>query len=111
MHQRVTDLITQPTAALDAPVVDKGVTTGVPNVAYFTENETGQIVEVETFHLWAPLERMHSVRYSSGRKYGVSEAVLSQHFSIVSPQEVFFTAFGGVDDRPTPKQCVPVEAA
>ncbi len=76
----------------------------------FTENETGIEVDVEVFETWGPLNRLASVAYPAAipggprRKYGLPEAEIAKYFTIVSPQEVFLTAFGGVYDRPTKKQ-------
>lgn len=74
------------------------------NTARYIENETGTEVLVEDFHPWEPHERYVAVRYPSGRSYALPWATLWKHFTIVSPQEVFVTAFGGIDDRPTAKQ-------
>lgn len=74
------------------------------STARFTENETGTVVSVETVFAWEPHPLTCVVTYPSGRKYSIPELELRKHFSIVTPQEVFITAFGGVDDRPTPKQ-------
>jgi hypothetical protein len=73
--------------------------------ARFTENETGIEVDVETVFSWLGEEQRHSVvTYPSGRRYFVPEPDLARHFSIVTPQEIYITGFGGVDDRPTKKQ-------
>jgi hypothetical protein len=74
------------------------------SVAKFTENETGIVVDVETVFRWEPHALTCVITYPSGRKYALPESELNKHFSIVTPQEVFMRAFGGVDDRPTPKQ-------
>jgi hypothetical protein len=44
------------------------------------------------------------VQYPSGRRFALPEREFNKHFTIITPQEVFMTAFGGVDDRPTDKQ-------
>lgn len=72
--------------------------------AKFTENETGTIVDVETVFAWDPHPMQCVVTYPSGRRYALPETEFRKHFSIVTPQEVFVSAFGGVDDRPTAKQ-------
>jgi hypothetical protein len=70
----------------------------------FTENETGAEVSVESVFGWPPLgHAVMIVSYPSGRRYAVPEREFALHFTIVSPQEVFFKAFG-VDDRPTEQQ-------
>lgn len=74
------------------------------STARFTENETGTEVSVETVFAWEPHPLTCVVTYPSGRKYSIPEVELRKHFSIVTPQEVFVTAFGGVDDRPTETQ-------
>lgn len=74
------------------------------STAKFTENETGTVVSVETVFAWEPFPLQCVVTYPSGRKYALPETEMRKHFSIVTPQEVFVTAFGGVDDRPTKKQ-------
>jgi hypothetical protein len=70
----------------------------------FTENETGTEVTVESAFGWPPLGMTMIVIYPSGRRYVVAEREFNLHFTIVSPQEVFFRGFGSVDDRPTQKQ-------
>ncbi|HKZ83792.1 MAG TPA: hypothetical protein VJ793_09060 [Anaerolineae bacterium] len=70
----------------------------------FIENETGAEVSVESAFGWPPLgHAVMLVTYASGRRYAVAEREFALHFTIVSPQEVFFRAFG-VDDRPTVTQ-------
>lgn len=74
------------------------------NGARFTENETGQEVTVDGVFGWPPLgHAVMIVAYPSGRKFAVCEHEFALHFTIVSPQEVFISAFG-IDDRPTKKQ-------
>lgn len=72
----------------------------------FTENETGLEVEVETVFSWfAENERLQIVTYPTGRRYGLTDRELQLHFTLVTPQEVFFCAWGNMgDDRPTPLQ-------
>lgn len=72
--------------------------------ARFIEIETGTEVVVETVFAWDPHPLTCIVQYPSGRRYSLPESELNKHFAIVTPQEVFLTAYGGVDDRPTPKQ-------
>lgn len=68
----------------------------------FTENETGQEVLVSTTFVWGDEgARQSTVLYPSGRAYALTDAQLALHFTIVSPQEIFVSAFGGVDSRPT----------
>lgn len=75
------------------------------NNARFTENETGTEVRVDGAFSWASEEqRTMIVTYPSGRRYAVQPREFGLHFSIVTPQEVFMDAYGGVDDRPTAKQ-------
>lgn len=74
------------------------------SVAKFTEIETGTVVDVETVFGWDPQPLTCVVTYPSGRKYALPETAFRKHFAIVTPQEVFIKAFGGIDDRPTPKQ-------
>ena len=71
----------------------------------FTENETGIEVSVEGVFGWPPLcHAVMIVTYPSGRRFAVPERAFALHFSIVTPQEVFISAFGGVDERPTAQQ-------
>lgn len=72
--------------------------------AKFTENETGTIVSVEFPFAWEPFPQQAVVTFPSGRKYALPEVELRKHFTVVTPQEVFMKAFGGVDDRPTENQ-------
>lgn len=72
--------------------------------ARFTENETGMEVSVEMVFGWEPHPAQLLVTFPSGRKYALPEPEFNKHFSIVSPQEVFMSAFGNIDDRPTKKQ-------
>lgn len=74
------------------------------STARFTENETGLEVSVETVFAWEPHPLTCIVTYPSGRKYSLPDSELSKHFTIVTPQEIFMHAYGGLDDRPTPKQ-------
>lgn len=74
------------------------------STARFIENETGTEVLVETVFAWEPHPLTCVVQYPSGRRYSLPESELSKHFTIVSPQEIFVQAYGGVDDRPTKKQ-------
>lgn len=74
------------------------------STARFTENETGLEVSVETVFAWEPHPLTCIVTYPSGRKYSLPDSELSKHFTIVTPQEIFMNAYGGVDDRPTSKQ-------
>lgn len=74
------------------------------NVVRFTENATGAEVLVETTFVWGDEDARQSfVTLPSGRKYALTAAQLNRHFTIVTPQEVFITAFG-IDDRPLPAQ-------
>ena len=70
----------------------------------FTENETGIEVLVECPFAWEPFERYLVVQYPSGRRYALPEGAFARLFTIVTPQEVFIEAYGGVEDRPTKKQ-------
>lgn len=77
----------------------------------FTENETGLDVEVETVFCWHHEEARQSiVTYPAaihgqpGRRFAISQEELARHFTIVSPQEIFITGYGGHFDRPTKKQ-------
>lgn len=70
----------------------------------FTEIETGTEVAVEMPFAWGDTPRSLVVQYPSGRRYVLPETEFNKHFAIVSPQEVFIDAYGGIDDRPTPKQ-------
>lgn len=74
--------------------------------ARFTENETGLEVDVETVFSWAGEEVRESiVTMPTGRRYHISTAALARHYTIVTPQEIFITGYGGCgDDRPTKKQ-------
>jgi len=74
--------------------------------ARFTENETGLEVDVETVFSWTgENDRVSIVTYPTGRRYFIPAADLAMHFSIVTPQEIFITGYGGRgDDRPTAKQ-------
>ena len=74
------------------------------STARFIENETGTEVLVETVFAWEPHPLQCVVTYPSGRRYALPETELRRHFSIVTPQEVFVTAYGGIDDRPTKEQ-------
>jgi hypothetical protein len=71
-----------------------------------TENETGLEVEVETVFSWfEESARLHVVTYPTGRRYGIDPESLALHFTIVTPQEIEFRAWGNMgDDRPTLKQ-------
>ena len=69
----------------------------------YTERETGERVSVDSVFGWdAP--PCVIVTFSSGKRYALDYAKFERHFEIVSPQEVFMKAFGGVHDRPTAKQ-------
>jgi hypothetical protein len=73
--------------------------------ARFKENETGLEIDVETVFSWENEDaRVSIVTYPSGRRYHITQPELARHFSIVTPQEIFMTGYGGVDDRPTRKQ-------
>ena len=79
--------------------------------ARFIENETGLEVDVETVFSWEHEDaRMSIVTYPSavdgqpGRRFYVPASELARHFTIVTPQEIFITGYGGHFDRPTPKQ-------
>jgi hypothetical protein len=72
--------------------------------ARFIENETQEPVTVDCVFTWGSEERCCVVTYSSGKRYALPEPVFSRHFSIVSPQEIFITAIGGIHDRPTKEQ-------
>lgn len=72
--------------------------------ARFIENATQEPVTVDCVETWGSEERTCIVTYVSGRKYALRASELGQLFSIVSPQEVFVTAFGGFHDRPLPSQ-------
>jgi len=74
------------------------------NQVRFTENETGAEVVIEAFHTWEPYEKLASITYPSGRRYAMPERELGRYFTIVSPQDISITAFGGLDDRPTQRQ-------
>lgn len=79
-------------------------------IARFTENETGVEVGITFFEAWGSLPRLASVTYPAAvpggpqRTYGVTEAEIAAHFTVVTPQEIFMAAFGGIYDRPTPDQ-------
>lgn len=105
------DVGVQPSAAAVEPVVvDKGITTGLPNVGFFIENETGIMVKIEGFFVWEPYEKVCSIEYPASfegahpRRYAMPEREVAKYFSWVTPQEVFLSAFGATHDRPTPKQ-------
>jgi hypothetical protein len=70
----------------------------------FTEHETGTEVLVVFPFAWDPFPQQAVVTYPSGRTYTLPEEHLRKHFTIVSPQEVFIDAYGGIDERPTPTQ-------
>ena len=70
----------------------------------FTEVDTGTEVSVFTPFPLGDVQPTHVVTYPSGRAYAVPDDVLNKHFTIVTPQEVSISAYGGVDDRPTKKQ-------
>jgi hypothetical protein len=72
--------------------------------ARFIETETGTEVMVETVFAWEPHPMQCIVQYPSGRRYALPESELNKHFTIVTPQEIFMEAYGGVHDRPTAKQ-------
>jgi len=78
--------------------------------ARFIERETGLEVSVETVFSWqSELARVSIVSYPDvdgqpGRRYAIEQDALNRHFAIVTPQEIFFCAYGGHFDRPTPKQ-------
>lgn len=79
--------------------------------ARFTENETGIEVSVETVFSWCDEHARESiVSYPAPdagvppRKYYVTQEQLARHFTIVTPQEIFITGYGGHHDRPTKKQ-------
>lgn len=78
--------------------------------ARFTENETGLEVDIETVFSWAHEDaRASIVTYPvvdgiPGKRFLISEEELARHFSIVTPQEIFITGYGGHFDRPTKKQ-------
>lgn len=78
--------------------------------ARFIERETGLEVDVETVFSWdSELARVSIVSYPGvegqpGRRYAVSQEQLNRHFAIVTPQEIFLSAYGGHFDRPTTKQ-------
>lgn len=74
------------------------------STARFTERETGVEVSVETVFAWKPYPQTSVITYPSGRKFAMPSDDLGKHFDIVSPQEIFMTAYGGVDERPTKKQ-------
>lgn len=73
--------------------------------ARFIEHDTGTEVLVETVFGWGDKPNQSIVEYPSGRRFGVSEELLAMHFSIVTPQEIFFQAYG-IDERPTKKQAM-----
>lgn len=74
--------------------------------ARFTENETGVEVIVEWFPKWGDDPMMATITYPDGRTFGATDARVSQHFTIVTPQEVVITKAygGGLFDRPTDSQ-------
>lgn len=74
--------------------------------ARFTENETGLEVDVEAVFSWrGENEREMIVTYPTGRRYFIPGDELARHFTVVTPQEIFITGYGGRgDDRPTAKQ-------
>lgn len=74
------------------------------STARFTERETGIVVSVETVFPWEPYPRTSIITYPSGRKYAMPSDELGKFFDVIAPQEIFISAFGGVDDRPTPQQ-------
>lgn len=69
----------------------------------FVENETGTEVSVETVFGWHPHPKTSIVTYPNGRKYALTDTELNKHFTIATPQNVRFKAFG-VGERPTEKQ-------
>ena len=74
------------------------------NRGRFIETETGTEVLVDGVFGWAPLDHaVMVVTYPSGRRFAVAEREFARHFTIVTPQEIFFEAYG-IGDRPTPKQ-------
>jgi hypothetical protein len=79
--------------------------------ARFIENETGLEVDIETVFCWHDEEARQSiVTYPEahpgqpGRRFAISQADLTLHFTIVTPQEIFISGYGGHFDRPTKKQ-------
>lgn len=80
------------------------LTTGLADVAYYLERDTGERVEVESFYSWEGQPDVVSVRYSHGRKYGMTRDYLALHYTTCPDQEMFATAYGNVDCRPTANQ-------
>lgn len=54
-------------------------------------------------------ERLHAVKYPSGRVFVINDHLRALHFTIVTPQELLITAFG-VDDRPLRSQLLKEQA-
>jgi hypothetical protein len=70
----------------------------------FTENETGIEVLIKTPFAWGDSEKTSWITYPSGREFSIPDRLVSRHFTVVLPQEVFIEAFGAVDERPTKLQ-------
>lgn len=71
--------------------------------AQYTENETGNVVDVEYPLCWGYEVPTHVVvRWPSGLVMIVGRDRFDMHFSIVQPQEIQLVS--SYEHRPTPKQ-------
>ena len=71
----------------------------------FIENETGEEVLISTPFAWGDYPKTSLIEYPSGAVFALPDSEVSRHFTMVRPQEVFVTAFGGsLFERPTKQQ-------
>ena len=78
----------------------------------FIENETGIEVLVSTPFAWGNSAKTSIVEYPSGAQFTLPDSEVSTHFTMVRPQEVFVSAFGGSQfERPTKQQRALEEAS
>lgn len=74
------------------------------NDVKYIENETQIPVLVSSAYGWPPLGVIMTVTYPSGHRYSARKEDFEQHFSIVTPQEIFVSGNNGFEGRPTERQ-------